>query len=193
MKRREPAFSGMKPFRRLLVLGCGGAGKSTLAVRLGEITGLPVVHLDRIYWRSGWQHLPADEFDAALSDRLAEDSWIIDGDYNRTLPVRLKRCDAVVLLDYPAVLCAAGVVKRRIMYRGRTRFSMAEGCPERLDGEFLRWILSYRRKIRPAHLELLRQAAAQNNHLQLFILRNRRQTRRWLQAAADKFGADRSA
>jgi len=170
----------MQPFERLLVLGCGGSGKSTLAIQLGQLTGLPVVHLDRLFWLPGWTHRSRDEFDAILAAELAKDRWIMDGDYNRTLAERLKRCDAVVLLDYPGIVCAAGVIKRRLQHRNRSRASMAEGCPERLDGEFVRWVLSYRRKIRPGHLKLLAQAGQRPHPPQIFILKNRTQARRWL-------------
>lgn len=175
-------IKAMRPFERLLVLGCGGSGKSTLAAGLGEIIGLPVVHLDRLFWLPGWTHRSREEFDALLAEELAKDRWIIDGDYNRTLAERLKWCDAVVLLDYPGVVCAAGVIKRRLQHRGRSRASMAEGCPERLDGEFLRWVLGYRRKVRPEHMRLIARTGQRQSPPQIFIMKNRNQTRRWLRA-----------
>lgn len=179
----------MQPFERLLVLGCGGAGKSTLAAELGELTGLPVVHLDRLFWLPGWTHRTRDEFDALLADELAKPRWIMDGDYNRTLSERLKWCDAVVLLDYSGIVCAAGIIKRRLMHRGKSRASMAEGCNERLDGNFVRWVLNYRRKVRPGHIELLHQAADREQPPQIFILKNRKQARRWLTVAGAIMGA----
>jgi len=185
--------SGMKPFERLLVLGCGGAGKSTLAAGLGCLTGLPVLHLDRLFWLPGWEHRTRDEFDTLLADELAKPRWIIDGDYNRTLEERLKWCDAVVLLDYPGIVCAAGIVRRRLQHRGKTRASMTEGCNERLDPKFVRWVLDYRRKVRPGHMELLRQASRREHPPQIFILKNRAQTRRWLRAAGGIINAEESS
>lgn len=141
--------------RRVLVLGCPGAGKSTLARSLGEALSLPVVHLDRLWWKSGWVNRTEGEFDALLDAVLLGEEWVIDGNYLRTLPRRLERCDAVVLLDYPRRVCLLRALRRILTWRGRTRPDMAADCPERLDGEFVRWIWEFHRTQRPQVLELL--------------------------------------
>lgn len=86
---------------RIIILGCGGSGKSTLAREWGKKTGLPVVHLDKIWWRDNWQHISREEFDRLVLEELSKPRWIIDGNYNRTIPQRLTRCDTVVYLDFP--------------------------------------------------------------------------------------------
>ena len=141
--------------RRVLVLGCPGAGKSTLARSLGEALSLPVVHLDKLWWKSGWINRTEGEFDALLDAVLLGEEWVIDGNYLRTLPRRLERCDAVVLLDYPRRVCLFRALRRILSWRGRTRPDMAADCPERLDGEFVRWIWEFNRTQRPQVLELL--------------------------------------
>lgn len=141
--------------RRVLVLGCPGAGKSTLARSLGEALSLPVVHLDKLWWKSGWVNRTEGEFDALLDAVLLGEEWVIDGNYLRTLPRRLERCDAVVLLDYPRRVCLLRALRRILTWRGRTRPDMAADCPERLDGEFVRWIWDFHRTQRPQVLELL--------------------------------------
>ena len=141
--------------RRVLVLGCPGAGKSTLARSLGEALSLPVVHLDKLWWKSGWVNRTEGEFDALLGAVLLGEEWVIDGNYLRTLPRRLERCDAVVLLDYPRRVCLFRALRRILTWRGRTRPDMAADCPERLDGEFVRWIWEFHRTQRPQVLELL--------------------------------------
>lgn len=141
--------------RRVLVLGCPGAGKSTLARSLGEALSLPVVHLDKLWWKSGWINRTEGEFDALLDAVLLGEEWVIDGNYLRTLPRRLERCDAVVLLDYPRRVCLLRALRRILTWRGRTRPDMAADCPERLDGEFVRWIWDFHRTQRPQVLELL--------------------------------------
>ena len=141
--------------RRVLVLGCPGAGKSTLARSLGEALSLPVVHLDKLWWKSGWINRTEGEFDALLDAVLLGEEWVIDGNYLRALPRRLERCDAVVLLDYPRRVCLLRALRRILTWRGRTRPDMAADCPERLDGEFVRWIWDFHRTQRPQVLELL--------------------------------------
>ena len=108
--------------RRVLVLGCPGAGKSTLARSLGEALSLPVVHLDKLWWKSGWINRTEGEFDALLDAVLLGEEWVIDGNYLRTLPRRLERCDAVVLLDYPRRVCLFRALRRILSWRGRTRY-----------------------------------------------------------------------
>lgn len=141
--------------RRVLVIGCPGAGKSTLTRALAETLGLPAVYLDRLWWKSGWINRTRAEFDARLDAALAGDAWVMDGNYLRTLPRRLERCDAVLFLDYPRRLCLSRALRRILRWRGRTRPDMAEGCPERLDPAFIRWIWDFHRTQRPRVLELL--------------------------------------
>ena len=75
--------------QRILIIGCPGSGKSTLARRLSAQTGLPIVHLDALYWLPGWVERSREDFDALLQDKLEKPRWIIDGNYTRTLAMRL--------------------------------------------------------------------------------------------------------
>lgn len=131
--------------QRILIIGCPGSGKSTLARRLGEKTGLPVVHLDALYWLPGWAERSKEDFDARLQRELEKPCWIIDGNYTRTLPMRLERCDAVIWLDYDRLSCLTGVLKRVFTHLGRVRPDMGAGCPERFNADFLRYVWSFRK------------------------------------------------
>ena len=162
--------------RRVLVIGSGGAGKSTFAARLGAKTGLPVVHLDACYWHAGWVPTPKDEWARAVDAMTAEDAWVMDGNYGGTLDRRLAACDTVVFLDLPRSLCLWRVLRRALRYRGRTRPDMATGCPERLTWEFVRWIWEYPRTRRPEILRRLTQLAPRQ---QAVILRSRREVERF--------------
>lgn len=155
---------------RIILIGCGGSGKSTLAVRLGEVLGLPVHHLDSLFWRPGWEEVSREEFDAALQRLCEQGRWIIDGNYSRTLEVRLGACDTVIFLDLPTLSCLWGVIRRYWRYRGRSRPDMGSGCPERLNWEFLDWIWGYRRHRRPAIVERLREAEGTKR---VIVLRSR--------------------
>lgn len=130
--------------QRILVIGSPGAGKSTLARALAARTGLPLHNLDRMHWLPGWVERDRAEGLAELREVLAQDRWIIDGNYGSSLPERLTRADTVVWLDYPTWLCLGRVFKRWWQYRGRTRPDMIEGCPENLNFEFLHYVLVFR-------------------------------------------------
>jgi adenylate kinase family enzyme len=129
--------------KRVLVIGTGGSGKSTVARRLAQRTALPLIHLDAHYWRPGWQPTPPDEWHAKVQQILRGQTWIIDGNYGGTLDLRLAACDTVIFLDLPRIVCLWRVLKRQVRYLGRTRPELSPGCPERLSWEFLTWIWTY--------------------------------------------------
>ena len=161
---------------RIMIIGCGGSGKSSLARRLGEKTGLPVVHLDKLFWKTGWVESTKDEIDAKIMAEMEKPRWIIDGNYNRTLPKRLEYCDTVIYLDFSRFACLLGVAKRVLTSYGTVRPDMAEGCPERFDLEFLQWVWKFNDKHRKKYYDLLNQTDKQ-----VYILKNRRQVKRFLE------------
>ena len=128
---------------RILIIGCGGAGKSTLARQLGDKLNIPVVHLDKLFWKPGWVEMPKDEFDALLRQEMAKERWIMDGNFNRTLPERIARCDTMIYLDFSRFACLCGVIKRVLTTYGKVRPDMGDGCPERIDWEFLKWVWNF--------------------------------------------------
>jgi len=163
---------------RVAIIGPGGAGKSTLARRLGATTGLPVIHLDREHWKPGWIEPRGAEWEERVRELAAAERWIIDGNYGGTLDVRLDRADTVVFLDFGRLRCMRGVVARWLRYRNRARPDMAEGCPERLDAAFLKWIWAYRERHRPGVLRLLGEATAQGKRV--VVLRDDTQVARFV-------------
>lgn len=141
---------------RVLVIGPGGAGKSTFARALGAKLGLPVIHLDALYWQPGWRATEPEEWERLVTGAAEQPEWIMDGNYGGTFDVRMPRADMIVFLDTPAWLCTVRVLRRWWRFRGRSRPSMPVGCPERVTPEFLHWIWSYGRRRRPDVLERLR-------------------------------------
>jgi adenylate kinase family enzyme len=166
---------------RILVLGHCGAGKSTLAVQLGEMLDLPVIHLDQLSWRPGWQ----EEDRAVFADRLraaaAGERWIIEGNYTSWLDLRLPRAQAAVWLDYPLWLCLWRIVRRVRAWRGRVRPDMAPGCPEKLDWEFVRWAVTHHRTAR----RRVAGALAGAPHVKAVRLRSPGQTGSFLRGLSD--------
>lgn len=164
--------------QRILIIGCSGAGKSTLARALGEKTGLPVVHLDGLFWEPGWVESSRDVFDARLIAELEKPAWIIDGNYARTLPLRLEKCDTVIYLDFSRWLCIFGVLKRVLTTYGTVRPDMPEGCPERFDWEFLKWVWNFNARNREKMFAQLQTLPPER----LILLRNRREVRNFLKS-----------
>ncbi len=168
----------MQPFQsyqRILIIGSPGAGKSTLARQLARHTGLPLIHLDQVFWRPHWTLSTTAEFDAQLELILNEPKWIIDGNYGRTLDHRLRYADAVIYLDYPTEVCLESVMKRIAEYQGQTRPDMPEFCDERLDDEFIDYVRQFNRDKRPAIIETLAQ-----KKLPTWIFTSRQQLQEWL-------------
>lgn len=162
---------------RVMIIGCGGAGKSTLARRLGEKTGLPVIHLDQIWWAPGnWQHMDRGEFETILMAEMEKPQWILDGNFHRTMELRLEKCDTVIYLDMNRFVCLKNWLGRVIKNWGHARPDMAEGCAEWIDPEFAAWIWNFNRKNRKRYLELLRNLEGKQVH----ILRSRRQVEKFL-------------
>ncbi len=98
--------------KKIIVIGCPGAGKSTFARRLRDKLGIELFYLDRIYHRADRTTISRDEFDAVLTEIMKNEQWIIDGNYQRTIPLRLKNCDTVFLLDFPLETCISGAENR---------------------------------------------------------------------------------
>ena len=162
---------------RVMIIGCGGAGKSTLARVLGEKTGLPVVHLDRIWWAPGnWQHRSREEFDALLKLEMDQPRWIMDGNYNRTMEIRLEKADTVIYLDYNRFVCLWSWVKRVITHWGKARPDMAPGCAEWFDPEMAGWIWNFNKMYRQRYYRLLNEAEG----VETIVLKNRRAVRKFL-------------
>jgi len=129
--------------KRILVLGVSaGAGKSTFARKLGQELDIPVIYLDGFYFKSGWKETTPEEFEAKQLHAARGERWIIEGNYSSTLTCREDRADTIIYLELPLALCLYRVVKRRIQFHGRTRPELGEGCPEKLDWKFLRYIVS---------------------------------------------------
>jgi adenylate kinase family enzyme len=135
--------------QRILIVGCGGAGKSTLARGLGAATGLPVVHLDCHYWKSGWRATPREQWHADVAALIQAPAWIMDGNFGDTLRPRVEACDSILFLDLPRWVCFAGIFIRLLRYRGKTRPDLPAGCPEQIDREFLLWVWNFPERSRP--------------------------------------------
>jgi len=129
--------------QRVMIIGPCGSGKSTLARELAPRLGLPLVHMDQLGWQAGWIETEKAELHARLSDTVAQDAWLIEGNYGSTLAPRLERADTVIYLDFPIHLCLWRLLRRVTSLRGQSRPDMPEGCPERFDLAFFWYVLNW--------------------------------------------------
>lgn len=143
--------------KKILIVGSGGAGKSTFAKRLHNATGIELIHLDKVFWRPNWVETPKDEWKNTVEDLLKKDSWIMDGNFSGTMEMRLSVCDTVIFFDLPRTICVYRAFKRFLFYKKDVRPDMAEGCEEKFNLDFYKWIWNYPTRTRPKAEELLKR------------------------------------
>lgn len=163
---------------RILIIGCSGSGKSTLSRALKEKLGIPVVHLDQLWWKEGWKNVTQEEFDSRLSMALNMDQWIIDGNYSRTMEVRLQQCDTIIYLDFDRWECLLGMFQRVFGHYGKVRPDMAKGCPERFDWDCVKWIWNYNKNNRVQNYTWI----GKTKQAEAIVLKNRREVKQFLEA-----------
>lgn len=168
---------------RIAVLGSPGSGKSTLSRQLGAVTGLPVFHLDKLYWKPGWVEPEREQWVRLQEDLVEQGRWIIDGHYGATVHMRIQSADTIIFLDHSRWVCLVRALKRAVRYRGQTRSDMGPGCPEKLDGEFLQYIWQFNRQQRPP---LLPQLAAVRGEKTVVVLKTPRQVTQYLADLRDR-------
>ena len=127
---------------KIAVMGYSGAGKSTLARALGERYGIPVLHFDRVHHAPGWQVRDREEARRIVHEFMEQPQWVIDGNYTKfEYQRRLMEADEIVLLELPRAACFVRAWRRKLRYKYEVRPDMAEGCPEKMDREFMWWLL----------------------------------------------------
>lgn len=156
---------------KIIVLGCPGSGKSTFSKKLHEVTQLPLIHLDNIWWKRDRSHISREEFDRKLGEILQGDKWIIDGNYSRTYEVRFKACDTVIFLDLSVEECMSGI-KERV---GKKR-SDIPWTEQELDPELVKLVDNYDSDNRPVILSLMEEYSNKNR----FIFQSRSAADEWL-------------
>jgi adenylate kinase family enzyme len=170
----EDATKIIAQAERILIVGCSGTGKSTLAQALANRYDLTYVSMDRdIFWMPGWKLRPRDESVQRIREAVAGARWIMDGNSPSTLPIRLPRTDIVIWRRPPRHMALYGVLKRWWKFRGQTRPEMAPGCPEHIDFEFLRYIWTFERDETP---QFERALAEHIPHVPVLTLKSYRES-----------------
>ena len=129
--------------KKIIVIGCCGAGKSTFSRKLHDITKLELIHLDQYYWKPNWEETDKNDWQNKVQQLANKPSWIIDGNYTGTLDIRIEQADTIIYFDFPTWKCLGRVISRVLKYWGKERPDMPEGCKERFDIEFLHYVATF--------------------------------------------------
>lgn len=170
---------------RVAVVGCGGSGKSYVARELGRLLDLPVIHMDAVYFDDQWNPLPIERFEAVQRELVAAPRWVMDGNYNSTIDIRLQAANTVVFMNLPTHVCPWGILSRQLRHGPGQNHQ--NGVYNRITRDVLWYVLGYRRKMRPRVLAKIEEHAS---HARLITLTGRGHTRRFLRQVAS--GAARS-
>ena len=166
MKTNLNSFKEIYNFKKISIIGCPGSGKSTLSVQLAKILNLEAIHLDKVYWKPYWVNISKEEFDEKHDEILKKESFILDGNYNRTISKRLEKCDLVIYLDYDSQVCIDSYIQR--VKDGSIKDFITENCVETLDEDFNNYISSYNEKNRDNNYKKI-----YDSNIKYIILNNR--------------------
>ena len=142
---------------KVIVIGCPGSGKTTFSEKLNKCTGIPLYYLDAIWHRPDKTHIPREEFDERITEIFSSSHWTIDGNYKRTIEMRLKECDTVFLFDLPVEICLQGATERI----GKKRYDLP-WLEAELDAEFKNFIEEFPKDTLPYIYELLERYSDKN-------------------------------
>ncbi len=159
-------------FSRVAIIGCPGSGKTTFSKHISEILNRPVFHLDKLLWKKNWKMIDYEKRVEIHNGIINAENWIIDGMWKSHLPDRMNRATLVIFLDYKRGVCVRRAVSRRIKYAGKQRDDIADGCLEKLDRYFLKYIWNFRKEVRPLICKLFEQ----HPEVQTVVLKNPKET-----------------
>ena len=162
-------------YNRISIVGGSGSGKSTLCNILSKKFDLPAVHLDAINYAPNWVEIDKSERDKIILAKSAEDKWIIDGNYGRTITERFVRSDLIIWLDYSTFTQLKGVFKRFLKYHNSEKPELP-GCKERLSWSFLKLVATYNKKKRPVIVEHLKDVPKEK----VLIFKKQKDLNKWI-------------
>lgn len=162
-------------YNRISIVGGSGSGKSTLCNILSKELGLPAIHLDAINYEPNWVEIDKTERDNIILSKAQDDKWVIDGNYNKTLKERFDKADLIIWLDYSTLKQLHGILKRYFTTRNSERPEIP-GCKERLEPEFIKYVLTYNKKKRPVILDYLKDIPKEK----VLIFKHQKDLNAWL-------------
>lgn len=164
--------------KKIILIGSGGAGKSTLASKLGKKLNIEVFHLDQLFWKPNWEMTDREYQIEIQNDLIMKPTWIIDGNYGGTLDLRIEAADTIIFLDRSRFVCIYQILKRVKKYNGSSRPDMQDDCPEKLDFDFLKWVWNFPKKQRVSIINMLENISSDK---QIITLKNQKQIQEFLE------------
>lgn len=162
---------------KIMIIGSGGAGKSTLAREVSKQLAIPVYHLDALLWEPNWNQVARDKQRIIQENIVQNEEWIVDGNYGGTMAIRLQAADTIIFMDIHRIICVYRAMKRAFQYRNKTRPDMVEGNNERIDFNFYRWIWNYPKDKRP---EILRRLNELKRDKKVIVLSSPKEVREFI-------------
>jgi adenylate kinase family enzyme len=168
--------------KRIIVIGSPGSGKTTFSRKLAEITGIPLIHLDKEFWNYGWVETPRDEWVKKQENLILEDEWIADGNYGATMDMRIKKADTVICFQLSRIVCILSYFKRVITNINKVRPDMPEGCPEKFDFQFMKYIWNFPKKSGIRNYERLERCS----HKYIIVFKKRIEVNKYIKEIANR-------
>lgn len=166
---------------RISIIGGGGTGKTTLAIKLGKILNLPVYHIDGIKYRENWEKRDESERYEILSKYIKEDNWIIDGNFTKSIEKQFRKSDTIIFLDFSLFTQFGGIFKRMIMNLNKEVVGIA-GCKEKINLSFLKFVTKFNKSKRQMYLDLLKKEKREK----VYVFKNRKSLNRYLESIKNK-------
>ena len=159
-----------------MIIGSPGSGKSTFAGKLSQVTKLPLIHLDKEFWKDGWIETPRQEWIKKQKQLILGDEWIIDGNYGGTMDIRLEKADTIICFKLSRIVCLLSYYKRVITNMGKVRPDMPEGCPEKFDYEFMKYIWNFPKGYGKTNIDVIEK----NKDKQIIVFKSRKESQQFL-------------
>ncbi len=155
--------------KKIILIGCPGSGKTTLATKLGSKLNIPIHHLDKYFWKENRKHLTQEEFREVQDDLMATDTWILDGNFTKSIDNRIVNADTVIFLDFPKALSLFRYVKRYINHFGTVRNDMGGGNTDTLQWKFIKFVLTFPKE------EIYSMIKEYSGERKVYILKNQKE------------------